>query len=235
MSPIMRKTLGLLAVLNVLALLMTACHTAHPPRPCDSSEMILPEDIMAAGESISSEEASRRFGERFAQRSEWLSWLSLRLDVAQSEFEYGADIPFRVTITNGTDHPVVFFRPQVNSLGADLYPIGMFEIELVSATGEAVRAAPLMALPRRFPLPELTREAFSLLPPGESCYMDCLLARDRVWLPLPEHIPPGNYQMTIVLSGWAIGPSPTWEQTVDVGAWVGTTEPSNAVSFTILP
>lgn len=232
MSSIMQKTLGLLSVLNVLALLMTACHANPPPRPCDSSEMILPEDIVAAGETISSEEASRRFGERFALRSESLS---LRLDVAHNEFEYGTDIPFRVTITNETDHPVIFFRPQFNSLG-DTYPIGMFAIELVSATGEEVRppSYPAMIHPP-FPLPVRTRETFSLLPPGESCYIDYLLAGDRVWMPLPEPIPPGDYQMTVVFWGSWIGPKPIGGQPIDVGAWVGTTEPSNTVNFTILP
>jgi len=74
-----------------------------------------------------------------------------------------------------------------------------------------------------------------MLPPGGSCAVDLQLIWDETNLPLESPIPPGDYRMHVILLQNDRGPSISKDENLDIGAWVGVTDPSNEVTLTILP
>jgi hypothetical protein len=143
-------------------------------------------------------------------------------------------VPLRLTITNVTDQPVIFVRPyRISFLGSSTgRPVQLF-VDLVSATGE--RIGPALGTVYELKIPLQTAEMFSMLPPGESCTVDLDLVWNKTFMPLEVPIPAGNYTMRGILAGSALGPDVEMWGDFDIGAWVGTTDPSNEVTLTVLP
>jgi hypothetical protein len=211
------------------------------PLVCDSKDLILPESAVASAEVVDDSERRDRYIKRLRD-STMDRWFSLQLDLEQRVVGYNEPIPFQVTINNETDYPVVFFRPVHLTLGvggefADL------QVELLSSAGQRIEPDPSYAFFEPAEFPPSGRESFSVLPPRSSCRMDFELNWFETWAPLTEPIPPGDYEMRIRLSGSKIGPllqrgayqdHSTWTY-ADVGAWVGFTELSDPVSFSIRP
>jgi hypothetical protein len=198
--------------------------SSAPPAPlCDSSEFILPD---SSGERITSEEARQR---RAARSAEQHDWLSLHLDLAQNAFGYAEPIPFRLTVTNETDHPVVFLRPRSLSLSGD--PQAELLVSLRALSGESNWEYTMLP----WEWPPVTGEMFSVLPPGGSCAIDLNLVWDGTLEFLREPFGPGDYEMAVTLIGSFVGPETESSMYYDVGAWVGATQPSNMVELTILP
>lgn len=209
-----------------------------PPPRCDDSTLILPESMVTSAQRIDWEEFDRRASQRTSSQ---MDWLSLRLDLDEHSFDYGAAIPFRLTFTNETDHPVIFYRPQSMALEPPL-PSDLL-IVLVDSSGERVVPPPLGFSWEPGELPPAGREAFSVLSPLSSCVVNLELRWDETWPPLAEPLPPGDYEMRAVYYAYLAGPvfslmGPEGYSggIYDVGAWMtGSTQSSNNVIFTILP
>lgn len=193
----------------------------QPPfSACDNSKFALPESVMAAGEKIDSEEYWDRYRKYPAKQDEWLS---IRLDPARAIIPYADPIPFRLTVTNETDHPIIFVRPLHISFSGDLVsalPIVQLRVRMTSSGHEVKPSKVSSPLVHFRPAP---REAFSMLPSRESCTMDLQLTWNKTFLPLEAPIPPGDYQMNVVLKGTDLGPGTSEYRDFDIGGWVGST------------
>jgi len=203
---------------------------AKAARACDSSDFILPESVIAGAERLTPEELAQRLSEYPVDQN---NQLSLYLALAQDVFIYAEPIAFHLTITNETDHPVIFLRPCMLSLAGTL-PAEL-ELDLRSLSGERYIRTGSWAnymLAGYYPL----GGQFSMLPPGQSCSVDLSFRWDHTPDHMPEPVPAGDYSMSVILHGRDFG---TWSaigemEYYDVGAWTGVTEPSNAVTLTIL-
>lgn len=213
----------------------TVLPTPAPLLACESSEFALPDSLVAAGKKLDRAPYLSPPGERFAEQR---GWLSVRLDLAQVAVQYADPVPFRITITNERDHRVIFVRPQITSFLGDpnipaTFASGL-QVDMVSFSGERVRPeseADIDVGLRSSP----PKEKFSMLPPRKSCTVDLQLRWDRTFMPLGKPIPAGTYRMSLTLLQYDLGPGMGKEANLDIGAWVGFTDPSNEVVLTILP
>jgi hypothetical protein len=210
----------------------TLLPTPTPFPPCDSSQFMVPTTVITSGIRADGEYPGS--SERFDQRP---GWLSIHVDVDLGVVQYAEPIPMRVTVTNERkDQSVIFARPQyiwfkgATSLIGPNLPSGLI-IDLVSTAGDRIKPAPFMG--HRYGYDLRTAKDFSMLQPGDSCSMD--------W-PFTDYdedarVPPGNYQMKVILHAVDLGPE-LWNtagEIWDVDAWIGITEPSNVTTFTVLP
>jgi len=206
--------------------------SAQPLPPCSDGEFILSETLLTTGERIDIEEHGLRRSER---RHEQEGWLSLHLGLAQNAFEYGQRVWFVLTITNETDHPVIFRRPKFAFLAGAFVPVDQILVEVISSTGE--RILDVSAQRDLFP-PFPSREDFSVLPAGQSCTITFILSEGPG---LPRLTPPpGDYYVNALLHSYSLGPHIGTDESgksvfCDVGAWVGIAGPSNEATLTILP
>jgi len=237
-----KRVLGFLGVISALMVLVCACSAPGTPQPksaiqavpvfpdCGNTEFALPESVVAAGERVDSLEYWDRFYERRRNQDRWLS---VHLDLVNDVIGYGDPVPFRLTITNGTDRPVIFVRPQRMTLFLEVTYQGIPIQLLIFLASSGERIAPVGHALVQVQFPPPTRESFSVLPAGESCALDLpFLWNETLW-PLEEPIPPGDYQMSMALRGTALGLGPEDGGYVDIGAWVGCSDVSNVVSFTV--
>ena len=209
----------------ILLLIIGGCSKdfrAVPIQACNES--VVPERVVATAPRISCEEAARRYFE-----SPQTSPLQLTLSKGPPGHE-----GFRLIISNKTDHPVIFFRPQAISFGGMDSLLADLVIRMVSSSGARMLGEEAMIDWKL----NLIRQNFSLLPPKGSCYIDIRLD-EAIDFP-QETFPPGNYQIQVILRGWHVGPWPESKQNpgcevLDIGAWVGVTEPSLAITLTVYP
>jgi hypothetical protein len=73
---------------------------------CDSGALALPESVLQTGTVLDYDEQTQAL---FARAEQQMGWLSVRLELSQTVVSYESFIPFRLRITNQTDHPVSFF------------------------------------------------------------------------------------------------------------------------------
>jgi hypothetical protein len=170
-------------------------------------------------------------------RREQLGWLDVRLELPQQSVAYGAPVPFRLTITNVQEHPVIFVRPvYATFLGASAfispYPFHLFW-DIVSSSGERLDPYGDTGLPQ-MGFPPRTVEMFAVLPPGESCTVEAQVDWEQIYLPPDEPLAPGTYRVSVVLRGSDLGPTTESYEHLDIGAWVGSNG-SNPVTLTIRP
>ncbi len=234
-----------------------ASPTALQPPSCASSEFALPESVLQAGEVLDLEEADRREIELGRQQ---YGWLSVHIALTRNVVRYGDPIPLRFTITNETDHPVIFVRPQNTEFLYDsFYPPyhpNFSRPSYISAFLPPTSFSPTQIYVALDPFPDEIRPlgesrlvelesllqpqgSFSMLRPGQSCTAEGYLVWNKTVEPLAEPIPPGNYTLWVFLRGTGLGPDidPVryTGEIIDVGGWVGCSEASNAVTLTILP
>ena len=238
-----------------------AIRTSSSPalKPCVSSEFAVPESVMRAGQELV--RLSKPFYRTLELGPQQYGWLSVHLDLIQDVVQYGEAIPLRLTITNGTDQPVIFVRPRnVEFLYYYSYP--PFHPSFVPPTpavpfyeGGLTSWHPyfptqlyidLVPFPDKIRPPEaiggtrspLLKEDFSMLRPGQSCTIEWKLTWNGPGIPLTGPIPPGDYTLKVFLRGTDLGPEIPGRPVItilDIGGWVGTSEASNPVTLTILP
>lgn len=226
-------------------------------QPCASNEFAVPENVLKAGKELGRYEACNRVLELGRQQ---YGWLSVQLDLVRSVIRYGEPIPLRLTITNETDHPVIFARPQgveflylfsFPPLHPSFTPPPHPAFDLSACQVATYPYSPIQLWVDLTPFPDNVGppavfgfnprkpQAFSMLRPGQSCTVEW----DLTWngpgvSPLTGPFPPGNYTLRVFLRGVALGPEIPNRPIItilDIGGWVGTSEASNPVTLTILP
>lgn len=158
--------------------------------------------------------------------------LSLNLSLVQDTIAYGDPVPFRLTITNRSNQPIIFLRPRSISLGG--YAATDLFVGLVSPTGTSVGPS-WKGTSDSFDGFLPTRESYSVLPPGEACTVDLQFEWYTVRPRLDGPIPGGGYWMQVSMLGSGGGPMKGPREWYDVGTWKGLTKPSNKVLLTIRP
>lgn len=213
-------------LLLIFLLIISGCSgdfQAVPIRACH--EFAVPEDIVATAPKISCEEEARRYFES-SQPSPLQPILSTISDPR-------SPLAFRLIISNKTDHPVIFFRPQAISFGGTSPLLTDLVIQLVSSSGTRIFGEEDWIDWRV----DIVKQNFSLLPPRGSCYIDIRLDEALDFPKKP--FPPGNYRMQVILRGQYVGPLVVSGQgrceVLDIGSWLGVTEPSPAITLTVCP
>jgi hypothetical protein len=230
-----RKIFPLTALIGILVVLGAcsvppASHSTTPKPlilPCADSAFALPEEVLQTGEWLGSWEAGERM-----RKLKWqqYGWLSVHLDLLQSEVWYGDPIPIRLTVTNETaEKPVIFVRPQWATFLPDDFPFppshpkrptprphlddweaGKWPISVQIYVSMTPFPASLKPLGGRYLhigfRPKYPQEAFSMLRPGQSCTIEWELTWDGAFSPLARPIPPGKYTLRVFLAGTALGP-----------------------------
>lgn len=200
-------------------------------RPCDEGAFLLPESVIRRSEEVELREARHRSDQRFVEQSDALS---LHLTLAKDAFLYGEAITGQIIVTNKTNRPLIFARPHGFMLEMCLR-LNLICVYLVNSSGNLVRLPVRAFIDPSFRLLEPTLKDFSRLPPGESCAINFSWRLNEPLTPEFGPIPPGDYQISIVLLASSIGPPTDNEDGYyDIGAWTGSTKPSNAVTLTIL-
>lgn len=204
----------------------------HPPHlACDSKEFAVPEQVVMTGKKFDGSQRQDPFDERFAEQH---GWLSVHLDLAQDVVPYAAPVPLLLTITNQSDHSVIFVRPRLISVGGTYdfnHSIRLF-VDMRSSSGEKI-GPPATLILSLYSSPPI--EDFSMLPPGKSCTVSLQLLWNKTIQPLEQPIPPGDYQVKVSLLGLDLGPSINKDEALDIGSWVGKTDFSNTVTLNVLP
>jgi hypothetical protein len=197
-------------------------------RSCDSIEFTLPESEIATAQRINSDEQTRRTSERYDYRGDQLS---LHLTLVQDTVGHSDPIASRIAITNDTEQPIIFCRPQAISTMDRQPPLASLFVGLSSVSGEW---HPQLAY-IQWTSPRPKREDFTVLPPGESCTIDFQVVWKEGTLQSPP--PPGDYRVYVHMNSWWGAPEIESAQFefYDIDAWVGQTKPSNVVTLTISP
>jgi len=251
-----------------------ASHSTTPKPlilPCADSAFALPEEVLQTGEWLGSWEAGERM-RTFKQQQQY-GWLSVHLDLLQSEVWYGDPIPIRLTVTNETaEKPVIFVRPHWATFLPDDFPFPPshpkrptprphlddweagnwpFPVQIYVSMTPIPASLKLLDGQYQFMfmyysyiglMPKYPQEAFSMLPPGQSCTIEWELTWDGAFFPLARPIPPGKYTLRVFLAGTALGPvrvvtidNDKYLEMLDTGGWVGCSAASNAVTLTVWP
>ncbi len=204
--------------------------TRSPLPACESSEFLLPQSVLVAAQELDRDDYRDHYFDRFEKQH---GWLSVHLDLPQSAIRYADPIPFRLTIINEKDYPVIFVRPDDISFRFHPNIQLRLRVEMISFAGERISPRTVTTVDTIYIPPP--PERFSMLPPEKSCIMDLQLMWNETVLPLEEPIPPGDYRMSVTLRQLDLGPRTREYGDLDIGAWVGATEPSNVVTVTIQP
>ena len=182
------------------------------------------------------------------------------IELTRDVVRYGDPILLRFTITNETDHPVIFVRPQnmeflydssyppyhpnfsrPSYISSFLPPTSFSLAQVYVALDpfpDGIRPAGESRLVQLESLLQ-PQGAFSMLRPGQSCTVEGDLMWNKTAEPLAEPLPPGTYTLWVFLRGTGLGPDldPVryTGKIIDVGGWVGCSGASRAVTLTILP
>lgn len=163
-------------------------------------------------------------------------WLSVHLDLLQDAVPFGKPIPLLLTFTDTEDTPVIFARPQYiifQNEHREINQTSRLVVDVKSLSGNKLPLDLVVAEVLGY-IPPPTQE-FSQLAPGQSCSMK--LSLDWNATVLTEPLPPGGYTLQVHSEHFDPGPrvSDGSSEIWNVNAWVGYTEPSNVVTFTVLP
>lgn len=207
----------------------TSSPTPTPFPPCDSSQFMVPMNVITNGKFID-------YATVLPDPTPWPSGLSVQLDVISGSVQYAESIPIRLSITNEKNEPIIFVRPQGLSFYGDfVVKNNSLVVDLRFASGDLIKSDDVST---GFPLVvhAPSADAFSILSLGASCRMDVSLVWNKMNSPLAAPIPGGTYQIKTALFLRYSGPEiPNGaSEYVDIGAWVGFTDYSNTVTFTVL-
>ena len=202
-------------------------------RPCNDSTFLVAQDIILGNKEVELQEAWRYSDQRFIEQSDALS---LHLTLAKEAFLCEEAIKGQIIVTNKTNQPLTFARPHGFMLEPMCLRSNFLCVHLADTSGNLVRLPVRAFVDPSFRLLEPAPEDFSRLPPGESCVINFSWRLDKPLTPEFTPIPPGDYRMSVVLQAVSIGPLTDDEDGYyDIGAWIGSTKPSNELTLTILP
>lgn len=219
-------------VVQVIFLCVSNACAERTLRPCDDSTFLLAESMMLGSEKLELREAWHRSDQRFVEQSDALT---LHLALAKDAFLYAENIEGQIIVTNKTDRPLTFARPHSFMLEMCLRS-NLVCVYLADPSGNSVHLPVRAFVDPSFRSLEPALKDFSQLLPGESCVINFSWRLNQPLTPEFGPVPPGNYRVSVVLRASSIGPlADSKDRYYDIGAWIGSTRPSNEVTLLILP